>query len=338
MLQDAARTEAYRSAIMQNRALFQGAVVLDVGCGTGILSLFAAEAGAECVYAVDASDIAKTARKIVKANNLDHIITVLHSRVEDVRLDHQHVDIIISEWMGYFLLYESMLGSVLYARDKWLRPDGHMFPTSARLFLSGFTFPEYYQNNVTFWSNVYGFDMTDVLPLAKRSFLDSPQVEWLSPERDVAQQPTLIKDISLLSVSAADIAEWSSPFELKCAVDAETHGLFAWFDVGFPHADGEDKKTSSGVDGGDRLKKRKVDTSDPNANRIVLCTSPCSERTHWGQTLFYFNVPLNVKQDDVITGQLDVTEENRTTSVGIKWTHANAASKSTHGKKSFKID
>ena len=34
------------------------------------------------------------------------------------------VDIIISEWMGYFLLFESMLDSVLFARAKYLKPDG----------------------------------------------------------------------------------------------------------------------------------------------------------------------------------------------------------------------
>ena len=44
-----ARTEAYRDAIMTNTALFKGKRVLDVGCGTGILSMFAAKAGATTV-------------------------------------------------------------------------------------------------------------------------------------------------------------------------------------------------------------------------------------------------------------------------------------------------
>lgn len=43
--------------------------------------------------------------------------------------------IIVSEWMGYFLFYESMLDTVLYARDKWLAPGGAIFPDTASLSL-----------------------------------------------------------------------------------------------------------------------------------------------------------------------------------------------------------
>jgi predicted RNA methylase len=75
MIQDKVRTASYASFIMTNTALFCGAVVLDVGCGTGILSLFAARAGARRVIAVDASDIAKKTRSVVKANKLEDVIT-----------------------------------------------------------------------------------------------------------------------------------------------------------------------------------------------------------------------------------------------------------------------
>jgi predicted RNA methylase len=111
------------NAIMNNASSFKDKVVLDIGCGTGILSIFAARAGAKKVYAIDFADIADYATNIVATNNLSNIITVIKSKVEEANIP-EPVDIIISEWMGYFLIYESMLDSVLYARDKWLKPDG----------------------------------------------------------------------------------------------------------------------------------------------------------------------------------------------------------------------
>jgi protein arginine N-methyltransferase 1 len=99
---------------------------LDIGCGTGILSIFASRAGAKHVYGIEFADIADYAREIVKKNNLTDKITIIKSKVEEAVLPVDKVDIIISEWMGYFLIYESMLDTVLYARDKWLRPDGYV--------------------------------------------------------------------------------------------------------------------------------------------------------------------------------------------------------------------
>jgi ribosomal protein L11 methylase PrmA len=74
MIKDKIRTEAYRNFIMANSELFYDKVVLDVGCGSGILSLFCAKAGAKAVYAVDRSDIINLAREVAYDNKLDHII------------------------------------------------------------------------------------------------------------------------------------------------------------------------------------------------------------------------------------------------------------------------
>jgi protein arginine N-methyltransferase 1 len=60
----------------------------------------------------------------MKDNKLDDKITVLKGKIEEIVLPVEKVDIIISEWMGYFLFYESMLDCVLYARDKYLKEDG----------------------------------------------------------------------------------------------------------------------------------------------------------------------------------------------------------------------
>ena len=57
MIKDSVRTQSYRNSIYQNRHLFEGKVVLDVGCGTGILSMFAARSGAKMVIGVDMSNI-----------------------------------------------------------------------------------------------------------------------------------------------------------------------------------------------------------------------------------------------------------------------------------------
>jgi protein arginine N-methyltransferase 1 len=47
-------------------------------------------------------------------------VTIIKGKIEEIELPVEKVDIIVSEWMGYFLLYESMLDTVIYARDKWL--------------------------------------------------------------------------------------------------------------------------------------------------------------------------------------------------------------------------
>src|SRR5688572_21364284 len=100
MLKDRVRTEAYRDFIYENKDLFKGKTVLDVGCGTGILSLFAARAGAARVFSVDNSSIIEKARQIVVENGLSEVITLIRGKVEEISLPVSKVDVIISEWMG----------------------------------------------------------------------------------------------------------------------------------------------------------------------------------------------------------------------------------------------
>lgn len=106
------------------------------------------KAGAKHVIGVDMSTIIDKAREIVEANGMSDKITLLQGKMEEVKLPFDKVDIIISEWMGYFLLYESMLDTVLYARDKYLVKDGLIFPDKATIFMAGIEDGEYKEEKI----------------------------------------------------------------------------------------------------------------------------------------------------------------------------------------------
>ena len=148
--------------------------MLDVGSGTGILSIFAARAGAKHVYAVDNANIALHARKIIEVNGLQDKITVIKGKIEEIELPVKKVDIIISEWMGYFLLYESMRDCVLWARDEYLNADGLLFPDRAVMYVASIEDADYRQQKIDFWDDVYGVDMTCIKKWAlKEPLVDS---------------------------------------------------------------------------------------------------------------------------------------------------------------------
>merc|ERR1712190_215296 len=102
------------------------------------------------------SSIVDHAKQIVKDNKLDDVVTIIRGKVEEISLPEgvDKVDIIISEWMGYCLFYESMLDTVLYARDKWLAPNGLMMPDKARMWMVGIEDGDYMAEKINFWDNV----------------------------------------------------------------------------------------------------------------------------------------------------------------------------------------
>lgn len=168
------RTGTYQKAIFNNSIDFAGKVVLDVGTGSGILSFFAAQAGASKVYAVDASDAIFVAEKLAAANGLKDRIEVIKGKIEEIVLPEQ-VDIIISEPIGFLLVHERMLESYVAARDRFLKPGGLMMPTTGSIVLCPFTDDALYKEHcarAAFWetSNFFGVDLSPVAAQAYQEY------------------------------------------------------------------------------------------------------------------------------------------------------------------------
>ena len=126
MLRDDVRTRAFRDAL---RAVVRpGDVVLDVGAGTGILCLFAAQAGAARVYAVERTSIARTARALVARNGFSDRIHILNDDIERVSLP-ERVDVIVSEWLGTLAVDDPFggLGTCLESCRLPARVDLHLW-------------------------------------------------------------------------------------------------------------------------------------------------------------------------------------------------------------------
>uniref|UniRef100_A0A3Q4AWY7 type I protein arginine methyltransferase n=1 Tax=Mola mola TaxID=94237 RepID=A0A3Q4AWY7_MOLML len=221
MLKDRVRTESYRDFMYRNPEVFKDKVVLDVGCGTGILSMFAARSGAKKVIAVDQSEIIYQAMDIVRSNQLDDKITLIKGRIEDINLAVEKVDIIISEWMGYFLLFESMLDSVLYARDLYLADNGSVYPDLCNISLAAVGDTERHKDRIAFWDDVYGFNMACM----KKAVLPEAVVEVVKADTLISE-PTVIQTIDCNRVCPSEL-EFASDFCLKITNTTDCTVMFS---------------------------------------------------------------------------------------------------------------
>jgi len=277
MLKDEVRTLTYRNSMWHNKHLFKGKTVLDVGCGTGILSMFAAKAGAAKVIGVDMSSIVDYAKKIVADNNLSDIITIIRGKVEEIELPVPKVDIIISEWMGYCLFYESMLDTVLYARDKWLVEGGLMFPDKATLYVCGIEDRQYKDDKIAWWDDVYGFNMSSIRKVA----ISEPLVDSVD-HKCVVTNNCLIKEIDIQTVKKEDIP-FTSKFSLFFKRNDYLHALVSFFTVEFSHCH----------------------------KRVGFSTSPDHQYTHWKQTVFYLDDYITSKKGEEVTGVFTMKPNTR---------------------------
>jgi len=277
MIKDRVRTQTYRDAIYHNKHLFKDKIVLDVGCGTGILSLFAARAGAKKVIGVEFSDFAIAAKKVVRDNNMMDVVTIVHGKVEDIVMpdDVEHVDVILSEWMGYCLFYESMLDSVLFARDKWLAKDGIMFPDQVSLHLCGIADGRDYTKTLT--QNSYDLDLQSMNSLV----LEEPDVRTIRPGQVITETVT-VKEFDLQKDKIKDI-EFRANFKLTASKSERLTAITSYFDVTFS-------------------KCHKI---------YMFSTSPFHFQTHWRQTTFYLKKDFPVTNGDVVIGSFQMIKNKK---------------------------
>jgi len=280
MLRDPVRIEAYQAALASVSPQLQGATVMDIGTGSGILALLAARHGARRVYAVEASrDIARVASRLARSNGFTGIVEVVPKHLEEVTDEEVapgSVDVIMSELFSHFLVGEVGLQVVTEARRRFLRPGGLVLPSTAQLRLSPFEDRELgaeLRGRHAFWRqrDFYGLDLSAALPLAEEQTLRQNVVDVVEPAALlVAPSEAPSHELDLAGPDDPDVWRRIS-FEVAFpprARDTVVDGICGWWDAFFPA---------------------------PNGGPVpVLSTAPDATPTVWAQCRFLLERPLAV--------------------------------------------
>lgn len=285
VLKDTVTTFAFQRAIKQNAHLFRGKVVLDVCAGLGINSMFALQAGARKVIAIESqAELVSLASRVAKHNGYEQDVLEFvcgsASSLEQLPGGLESVDIIVSEWMGYFMMYEARLADVLSARDRWLKPGGLLFPDRAKLHMALLEDSAYVQGHFEFYNKVWGFDFS-----AMKVAAHSEPVVALWAASQLLTPPICVLNLDLYTCSAADCFNMASPFQLTSKREGNVHALLFWFEIRF----------------------------DSCHKPVFFTTGPESSPTCWKQTAFFISGPaLKVKAKDRVSGMLAIRKPDET--------------------------
>jgi len=150
MVADAVRVNTYYEGI--RRHINPGDVVVDLGTGTGILSLFAAQQHPRKIYAIDHSDFIHVAEEIATSNGVHDIEFVQEN--SRVFTPDEKVDVILHEQIGSTLIDENMIENILDLKKRVLKDTGKILPARFELYLEpvclaeGFKIPYLWENSV----------------------------------------------------------------------------------------------------------------------------------------------------------------------------------------------
>jgi predicted RNA methylase len=260
MICDRVRTGAFRRAI--DSVVRPGDIVLDVGAGSGILSVFAARAGAARVYAVERTSAAVLAQELAAANGAAEIIEVIHGDITGVELP-ERVDVIVSEWLGGFGIDEGMLAPVIAARDRWLKPGGVMIPRLVTA-QAALVRDRYLAEMVEFLQdNPYGLRFDDLVDKTVNEILYSGTFRHLAAgDRRSAASQLWTTDAGLIPLEQAQ-APHQAETVLRVRDSGTANALALWF-------------------------------SAELAPGISLSVGPGDPPTHWGMTTAPLRSPVGL--------------------------------------------
>lgn len=233
----------------------------------------------------------------------------MRGKIEDVMLPVAQVDVIVSEWMGYCLLFEAMLDSVLWARDHYLAPEGLMVPSHANLRIAPLADPDVVTSHVSFWHNVYGFKMTSMLS----NVHDEVLVQRV-------EQPTVVADSALflrLDLHTATIKDLTflNPFSVTLSEDIDAlDGWVIWFDMFFmPSRHHPIAETLAPAD-------------LVNKGFVAFSTGPAAVQTHWQQGVLLIKhkdgVGKSLAKDTRISGHIGYRKKaptSRLLEIDLDW-------------------
>jgi len=260
MLRDEVRCKAFRDALFE--VVTPDSVVLDIGAGTGILSIFAAQAGAKKVYAVERTPVAQCARKIISDNGLSDHITVLQGEMEALELPEK-VDVIVSEWLGGYGVDENLLPIVIQARDRWLKPGGIMIPGTTTSWMVP-AYDVYLQEDIEFWySRPYDVDLSLVGEDSQRR--TEACCNHIKPENLSCEAQQMWTVDSHTCTGAQSSGTFEAKLEFISEYDGAVNVLAAWFET-------------------------------KSARTVELSNGPACPDTHWGRTVFPIGKTVSVKK------------------------------------------
>src|SRR5215471_11927900 len=219
LLNDVDRMEKYRRAVF--KTVESGDVVLDIGTGSGILAMFACQAGAKRVYAIDRGDIIAVARELSKTNGFSDRIVFLNEDIKQVELEEQ-VDTITSELIAKAVLGQNMAELIGFSRDRFLKPGGKILPAHVNLHIAPIENETAYSEARPPGKPIYDIDFATL----ERLTINKP-VSARVPSQSMLTQGQIVYAYDALTAKNSDT--FQSTLVFKPERSAVLHGFAGWF-------------------------------------------------------------------------------------------------------------